>query len=1090
MKCLLFKLISFLLIVGVGSVEGWSLNPQKTPTQYHLEIWKAARGLSRKLIVDILQTSQGYIWIGTLEGLICFDGIRFRVFDTNNTPQIKNNRISALYETDDGKLLIGTGSGLVCLNNGKFTSSPFPSAGVHFNQKHVRCITGDPAGNLWVGTMGHGLFRLNKRGEKIASFTTKDGLSHNIILDIRADSGGRLWIGTMSGLDLLEKGKLSHLPINKALSGTAIFTIFEDREKNLWFGTQTDLIKLAGEEMSNYPTGNIFPSHSVITIFEDRRRNLWFGTDGGGLYWYGREKENEIFTAFTSKYGLSDNYVHAIFEDQEGSLWIGTINGGLNRLKDTPFTTFSTVEGLSNDMVLCVFEDSKGMIWIGTKGGGVNCLSLKNGKAEWNSFTTENGLCSNIVYSIEEDHRGNTWIGTDNGLNWLNRSDFSRPNIKKELEGTSVSCLYEDRAGNLWIGTIKRKLLYLKEGQLKTAAANKELPPHQIKCMLEDSSGGLWIGTFGGGIIRLKDGAWSHYSIQEGLSSKRIWAFYQDREGTLWIGTNDGGLIRFKDGKFVSRTTTDGFFISKINQVLEDNEGNIWLSSDNGIFRVEKKVLNDFFDGNSNTVDHSFYNEAHGMKSRICNGGWQPSGCIGRDGRLWFPTIKGVVVVDPANIKKNTLIPPVKIEEIIVDNEEVKAVFEPVSPVEVTFSPGTKKFEFHYTALSFLEPQKVRFKYKLEGFESQWNDVGPRRAAYYTNIPPGHYTFKVTACNNDGLWNTIGTSFTFYLKPYFYQTTRFYILAALFVFLAAFLGYHFRMRQLIAREKKLSQLVDMRTNALNERTLELENSKQVIEKKNQNILSSIQYARRIQHAILPSDERLKSLIKDYFVLFNPRDIVSGDIYWFNQDRDLFFIAVVDCTGHGVPGALLSMIGNMKLNELISDWGISEPAQMLSHLHLGVRQALHQEKETSMTHDGMEVALCMIDIKQNKLSFAGAKRPLYYSKDSQFFEIKGDRKPIGGAQKEKDRQFTTHEIDIDPDIIIYLTTDGFADQNDVKNKKYGSKQLKQFLLEHAHLGMKQQKEALLEELKRHQGTEEQRDDITIIGIKLENKKIAG
>jgi serine phosphatase RsbU (regulator of sigma subunit) len=306
--------------------------------------------------------------------------------------------------------------------------------------------------------------------------------------------------------------------------------------------------------------------------------------------------------------------------------------------------------------------------------------------------------------------------------------------------------------------------------------------------------------------------------------------------------------------------------------------------------------------------------------------------------------------------------------------------------------------------------------------------------------------------------------------------------------LVVLLSYRFRIRHLIAREKKLNQLVNERTRALKSRTLELEKSRQLIEKKNWNIMSSIEYARRIQQAILPSTNRMKSMISDCFVFFKPKAIVSGDFFWFHQGRgeNLFFIAVVDCTGHGVPGAILSMIGNMKLNQLVSEKRIYEPGQILFHLHIGVRRALKQENEECTTHDGMEVALCMVDIKQKKIIFAGAKRPLYYYKNSKLYEIKGDRKPIGGIQKEKKREFTSHEIQIDSEMIIYLTTDGFVDQNDQENNKYGTKRLKQFLQTHAHLSMSKQEDALLSELKKHQGREEQRDDITILGIKMGNK----
>jgi len=275
----------------------------------------------------------------------------------------------------------------------------------------------------------------------------------------------------------------------------------------------------------------------------------------------------------------------------------------------------------------------------------------------------------------------------------------------------------------------------------------------------------------------------------------------------------------------------------------------------------------------------------------------------------------------------------------------------------------------------------------------------------------------------------------------------------------------------------------LRTKALNDRTQQLEQAHNVIEEKNRNILAGIEYARRIQQAILPTDDRLKMVLTDYFILFKPRDIVSGDFYWFSRKDDNYFIAAVDCTGHGVAGALLSMIGNMKLNEIVNERSIADPGQLLSFLHQGVRTALKQENNEGKADDGMEVAVCMIDLKKGKVTFAGAGRPLFYSKNSEFHVIKGNRKPIGGRQKEKTRSFTNHHIDFQGEITLYLTTDGFAHQNNPAGKKYGSLRLKRFLHANARFGMDRQKAALAEELKSHQGSEEQRDDITIIGVKL-------
>jgi serine phosphatase RsbU (regulator of sigma subunit) len=450
-------------------------------------------------------------------------------------------------------------------------------------------------------------------------------------------------------------------------------------------------------------------------------------------------------------------------------------------------------------------------------------------------------------------------------------------------------------------------------------------------------------------------------------------------------------------------------------------------------------------------------------------------------------------MIDPVNIKTNTLPPSVIIEGLKVDGENVDVRETGTGDGDrspLVLPPGSKRLEFSFTGMSFVKPRKIKFKLKLEGYDTDWLDNGNARTTIYTRLSPGQYTLKVIACNGDGVWNEEGASFSFYMEPYFWQTTWFYILGFVFAAFAVIIGYRVRVRQLKVNEKKLSALVEIKTEALNERTLQLEKahaglqmSKAVIEEKNKNIMASITYARKIQLASLPTEERLKKVLKDYFIIFKPRDIVSGDFYWFGQSGPRYFIAAVDCTGHGVPGAFLSMMGNMVLTEIVKEKSVYDPVAILMHLHNAVRRVLQQDNGESRSDDGMEVVVCMIDPKTAKVTFAGAGRPLYYICNSQFFEIKGDRKSIGERQREKKRTFTNHKFDIQSETVIYLTSDGYAHQNNSENKKYGSLRLKQFLRTNSHLSMKQQKDALLRELTNHQGSEDQRDDITIIGIKL-------
>jgi serine phosphatase RsbU (regulator of sigma subunit) len=556
----------------------------------------------------------------------------------------------------------------------------------------------------------------------------------------------------------------------------------------------------------------------------------------------------------------------------------------------------------------------------------------------------------------------------------------------------------------------------------------------------------------------------------------------------IWIGT-DKGLVRLKNSTLSRYTIECGLIENYVYSILEDDRGYIWLGGRNGISRVSKKELEHYSAGKINKVRPDWYNEKDGMKSRWCT----RSGCETRDGRFWFPTSMGIAMIDPNHIESTPL--STIIEKFIVDGKQINLK----SKKPVTLSPGKKRLEFYYTATSFINPQKITFRLKLKGFDKNWIDMGKARSTNYAGLAPGHYKFTVAACNPDGIWNKTGTSFSFYLKPHFYQTTWFYLLAVLFVLLAAFSIYRFRVRQLKNRQRELSALVELRTRDLKERTLQLETahhnlhqSKEIIETKNRHIIDSIRYAQKIQQAMLPSKEKMARELTDYFVVFKPKDIVSGDFYWFNVVENQYFIAVADCTGHGVPGALLSMIGYLMLNEAINEKRILDPARALSYLHRGFRSVLKQElnledNNTYDTYDGMDVGLCRIDLKVGKITFAGAGHSLFLVKDSKLIEIKGNRKSIGGRQREEIRSFTNHQIDFSDidqkEIMIYMATDGFADQHNPGNQKFGTRRLRKFLQDYAHLDTSRQRETLLKALETHQVNEEQRDDITVIGIRL-------
>jgi ligand-binding sensor domain-containing protein/signal transduction histidine kinase len=776
------------LLAPMSSAQG--LDPRKALTQFKLDVWTTAEDLPQNSVTALVQTRDGYLWLGTYGGLGRFDGVRFTVFDTGNTPQLRTNGIQALLEDHQGALWIGTnGGGLSRFHDGRFTT--FTSADGLPNDI-VRALYEDREGSLWIGT-NDGLCRL--RDGRFTTYAVKDGLASGFVRAIGEDASGVLWIGTNGGgLDRREGERFRPLTTQDGLPSNFIFALLRGRDGAFWIGTNGGgLCRLKDGRLETFTTREGLPSNIIWSLHEDAQGSLWVGTYGGGI---ARFRDGK-FTAFTSRDGLSNDFVRAVWSDREGSLWIGTYSGGLCRLRDGKFTTYTTREGLAHDFARTILEDRSGSLWIGTTGGGL--CRLREGA--FRCFSAKDGLAPD-VRALYEDAAGVLWVGTaQSGLFRATDKGFTRYTTADGLAHQSVSAISGDGSGGLWIGTNGGGLSRFAGGRWTTWTTAEGLAGNFIFATHVDRKGTLWVGTDGAGLSRFEGGRFNPVTRKNGLASDIVFCFYEDAGGTLWIGTS-GGLSRFLDGKLTTFTTREGLLDDVVFQILEDGEGRLWLSGNRGISRVGRSDLDAVAAGSRRAVAAVGFGTADGMKSNECSGVAQPAGWKGRDGRLWFPTTKGVVVVDPARIPRNTLPPPVRVEQVVVDGE-------PVTAAEVP--PGKERWEFQYTALSFLAPGKVEFKYRLDGFDRDWIPAGRRRTAYYTRLPPGSYTFRVTASNNDGVWNEAGDTRALLIRPYFYETPWFYALSGLVVVLGAAGAYRLRVSTLQARQRELEGLVEART---------------------------------------------------------------------------------------------------------------------------------------------------------------------------------------------------------------------------------------------------------------------------------------
>jgi ligand-binding sensor domain-containing protein/signal transduction histidine kinase len=767
-----------------------ALDPNKSLSEFGNQVWLTETGLPQNTVQALTQTRDGYLWIGTQEGLAKFNGTGFVVFDKENTPQLKSNDIRSLLEDRSGNLWISTSYGLVKMQQGTFTSYTTANG---LPDNSIGPLVEDRDGTIWIST-GSGLARYANNSlvaVPIQELGTAD------VQALLQDRNGLIWLGTASGVISLKEGIVFQTKQMEDLKGVSVSAIVQDQAGRIWFGTDNGLIGFDQNRVINLSTPNGLPDNHINYLTLDKEGCIWVATSGG----LARLRFDNNQPNVTIAEGLSSNLVLSVFEDREGSVWIGTESGGLNLLRDKKFTTLTTKQGLSSDLVKAVYQDSTGAVWIGTNGGGVSVV--KDGKVR--NFTTSDGLSSNVVLSLFGDNKGTIWVGTPDGLNQFKDGRFTTLTVAEGLSSDLVRSIFVDHSGDVWVGT-RNGLNRIRNGQFTIFTTKDGLANDFIGTVSESSDGTLWIGTRAG-LSEFKDGRFDSFTTKDGLSNDVITSLHEDTDHNIWIGTNGGGLNRLRNGHFVSYTIRNGLSDSVIYRILEDSQRNLWFSSPKGIFKIALKELNDFAAGTIQYLNPTSYGTSDGMLTRECSGGGYPAGWKGSDGKLWFPTIKGMAMIDPDNTQFNKEAPPVVIEQIRVDDKPV------ASEDGLQLSPATTRLDFYYAALSFVAPDKVRFKYKLEGFDPDWIDAGTKRAASYTNLRPGKYTFHVIASNNDGVWNFDGASFQFYRRPHFYQTYWFYALLILMLAILVWQTYRLRVRRM---QKQFAAVLAERTRIARE----------------------------------------------------------------------------------------------------------------------------------------------------------------------------------------------------------------------------------------------------------------------------------
>ena len=762
-------------------------------SQYSLQTWTIASGLPQSTITCIVQTQDGYLWMGTFGGLVRFNGIEFQVFDVASTPGLASNRVTSIYESRNGDLWIGfQEGGLTRYQNGLFRNM-----GLDISRPDglVTSIAEDSEDNIWV-TSGSGLARL--RDGEIKWFSDQDGLPPGFRAErLCADFGHGLWITTVGALFHYENGGFARYDFPPALKTGAVLVMFQNND-GIWIGTERGLLSFRDGNFDVHLTGG-----SVQSVIADHNGKYWIGLqnspNGTLVLLNTRPTANERFIRQNQtpyKAHFTENGVSSLFEDREGNIWVGTGGLGLSLLRWRPITRYTVADGLTNKQIQGITGDGKDGLWVAT--GCDHLIHFRDGKVV-EDYDRAQGLigCANSLHLSRD---GDLWIGTGSQLLHLRNGVVDKPDWGPNHK---ISAIYEDTQKRLWLGTANGLIRHTQDKTVQFTEKDG-LVRNDVNFLTESHDGTLWIGTISG-MSSYRDDKFTSYTEKDGVPSGMVRAIYEDHEGVLWIGTYGGGLARFKNGVFMRLSTDNGLPENVVSAILEDGVGNLWMLGNQGLFFANRQGLNSIADGQTASILSSSLGTDEGMAEG--NGGFQPASWQMPDGRMYFSTIEGLAEFDIDKFTKGSTPPPMLIEKVMANQMEIHD-----SPI--TLSSGQRDLEVHYIGLSYAAPEKVRYRYRLEGYDNDWIEARDRRVAFYTNLTPGNYTFQVQAASLHGIWNEQGATVPVTVQAAFWQTALFRIAVAVLAVFILFLVYRARVKVLENRRHELEETVRLRTAEL------------------------------------------------------------------------------------------------------------------------------------------------------------------------------------------------------------------------------------------------------------------------------------
>ncbi len=1050
--------------------------------QYNFEFLGIEEGLPQSTIYKMFQDSRGYLWFGTDGSGICrYDGRTFNTLKMQDG--LAGNMVRDIIETRDGKLWIATENG-ISVYDGLGFSNITGEQGLH--GAVITSLFQDSKGHTWAGSSGAGAYKIKQLAPdsfQVKNYSVQQFLSNNFVFDVYEDKYQRVWLACFGGgINILELDgdsirDIHYLNTNNCLPSDRILCLEPEGDGYVWGGTydQGTFRVRANKQMISpgvevYGLQQGLSDVRVWDILHDGKYT-WLATDKGGA---NRIDQQGNVHHYTRGNGLLKDQLIDVFRDKEGYTWFSMMDKGVCRYLGKEFVHLTKHEGLDFDNVYNILPGKNGEIWLACEEGGLYKTNADN-KYQLERVPMNGPLEKARVKGLAHDKKGRVWIASSNGIARYDGKSFYTLQEKDGLINNKVNCIYNDSKNQIWCGTVSGINKLSANGQIYKVNLGDSLI-NEIQAILEDPEGNTWFGTLGG-LVKFHGGMMTSFDEAEGLYHKKINTLVLDSRENLWIGTLNGGIY------ILPKNTPDSLPIQAFANDSLLNSNNVKLiafENDTTVLAGTDKGLNKLFINRDLSVKKvCHYGKKEGYKGIDNN-----ENALARvNGKFWFGTVKGVTIYDPEESRLSKKAPGIHITNLKLAFKDIDWKQEANAPVPWFNLPGNlvlpyhqNHISFHYIGLYYSNPGKVKYRYKLEGLRgSKWSPPVNKLETEYPGLPPGDYTFLVTASNGSGTWSPEPARYPFAITPPFWQTWWFYLVCLVIITLVIIFYVKYR-------ERKLKQERDRLDHLVKERTKEVVKQKVEIEEKNEQITSSIKYAQRIQQALLPAKGYLDEHLSDHFVLFKPRDIVSGDFYWANKKNNHLVFVAADCTGHGVPGAFMSMLGISFLDEIVIKNDIITSDSILNELRSHVITALKQKGEANEAKDGMDMALCSLDLTNNTLEFSGANNPLYLIRGGELMESKADKMPVAIYAKMKPFQKDTFELR--KGDTLYIFSDGYVDQfGGPDGRKFMKKNFKNLLIDIHNKPMKEQHDILDETIKDWMNGEHQLDDMVVMGVKI-------